>query len=777
MKKNVLKPIKRFWRGFTVRSRVALCILLAAVLLLGAFGLYFLVRPDTAFFEGTESLFPSVDRSQIESIVCHTASGTSYTVKPYQILDDQDKPTGYSRFVVMTADGKEHVNLSINNMQLSQLVVGTGKNYVYTDVTAKPKADDPKYVNDPEAYETALADYNRKWQELGFAEENVPYYELKVKDTPVLDENGKQVLDEAGKPKVEVGPTYRVYYGEKDVTGNGYYIRLDGEDAIYSSKNAFVGDLLQKDGPESLLESTLFIPAQNNYAYAFPYRYAVREYVRISDEGRRITAGDTNEEQRDYSVCYTLKDGTVGYAPITPYDGAETDIVSVINAKLRGEICTFFNGKAVGAYDGEPFEFEYPTKEKIEAEYKSVWESTEKERQEYYLQNLAGEKIEWDIAEINFVLVETLRFETEYLPTLDRDMSHKFSAYGFVRPSNMQSYIPDSNVILTALQNTMELSGEVVKLGLDDAVLNDAKYHGLYKHQVSIYYPLAAELQSQDEQYKVLPGDSAAVKEKKGQEAEQAFFDDERNFVPGHLYVSDVFEEKGVKYRYVASIYYDIVVRVEASKLDYLDMDEFALSDDFVITAQITDVPQFQMIWNYGAGYLTGNYNFEVTVEDVITGGDGKDDENAQKTKQVTQIKVTYKGADGKDMTRIFIDKNGDEWIDEVDVYYQLYTRLTYTHYREQCTLSDAEIEVELSKPCALKLVQTLSDGITNYWEFYPISANRVLVCVQNGSTEFGSDFVIYGTDLQGIANGFLHLMDDSLVDENGEKYYHHSQR
>ncbi len=755
MKNNVFKTIKRVWRGFTVRSRVALCILLSAVLLLGAFGIYFLVRPEGEASEGTRSLFPGVDRSAIESIVCHTASGTTYTVKP------TIKPNGYSSFVVVTADGEEHENLSINNMQLSQLVVGTGKNYVYTDVTAKPKADDPKYATDPEAYEEALADYNRKWQELGFAEENVPYYELKVKDTPILDENGKQAVDEEGKPKFEVGPTYRVYYGEKDVTGNGYYISLAGEDAIYSSKNAFVGDLLQKDGPESLLDSTLFLTAQNNYAYAFPYRFGVHYYDRDTTPDRPITVGSTDDENRDYSVGFTLADGSTGTRSLIPYTGSNKATRLLHEATLD-----FFRDKTLGECDetNNKFTFTYPNDADID-------------------EKLRGTTVTLAFKSIDYVLVEELRFETEYLPTLDRDMSHKLSAYGFVRPLSIQSYIPDSNVILTALQNTMELSGEVVKLGLDDAVLNDAKYHGLYKHQLSIYYPLAAELKSNDPEFAILAGDSSAVREEKAQLAEQAFFDDEGNFVPGHLYVSDAFEENGVSYRYVASIYYDIVVRVEAGKLDFLDKDTIDLADDFVITAQITDVPSFQMIWNYGAGYLTGNYNFEVTVEEVETGSSGLEDGSAQKTKQVTQIKVTYKDESGKDVTRIFIDKGGDKWIDEVDVYYQLYARMTYTHYREGHSFSDDEINKILydengnERTPALYLVQTLSDGATNYWKFYPVSANRVLVHVKNGSQDWGNEFVIYGTDLQGIANGFCHLMDETLVKENGEKTYHHSQR
>ena len=67
---------------------------------------------------------------------------------------------------------------------------------------------------------------------------------------------------------------------------------------------------------------------------------------------------------------------------------------------------------------------------------------------------------------------------------------------------------------------------------------------------------------------------------------------------------------------------------------------------------------------------------------------------------------------------------------------------------------------------CALRFVQTLSDGVTNYWEFYPVSANRVVVLVKNGSgASPGARFVIWGTAFQDIANGYLHLMKGEPFD------------
>jgi hypothetical protein len=110
----------------------------------------------------------------------------------------------------------------------------------------------------------------------------------------------------------------------------------------------------------------------------------------------------------------------------------------------------------------------------------------------------------------------------------------------------------------------------------------------------------------------------------------------------------------------------------------------------------------------------------------------------------------------------------GKELVLDPDTYYGLYTRLTYTHYRGEHGLSDAELDALLGDDakCVLRLVQTLSDGVTNYWEFYPVSANRVVVLVKNGSgASPGARFVIWGTAFRDITNGYLHLMKGEAFD------------
>ena len=125
MSMKILKPIKRFWRGLTKRMRTACLLLLCAVLLLGGFGVYLLVRPSDTAEGATQTLFPSVERAQIASVLCHTKSGAEYTVQGafYTVTDAHGDPQTYKRFYIVTPDGTEdgysHDLLTLNATKLS----------------------------------------------------------------------------------------------------------------------------------------------------------------------------------------------------------------------------------------------------------------------------------------------------------------------------------------------------------------------------------------------------------------------------------------------------------------------------------------------------------------------------------------------------------------------------------------------------------------------------------------------------------------------------------
>ena len=103
------------------------------------------------------------------------------------------------------------------------------------------------------------------------------------------------------------------------------------------------------------------------------------------------------------------------------------------------------------------------------------------------------------------------------------------------------------------------------------------------------------------------------------------------------------------------------------------------------------------------------------------------------------------------------------------DIYYALYSRMTYTRYKGEHGLDDAALDALIADgavSCVLRLEMELSDDAINYWEFYPISANRVMVRVKNGKyASAGARFYIYGTALSDITNAYLHLMKGEPFD------------
>ena len=217
-----------------------------------AFGIYMLARnteePDSG---ETSLLFDAVERGQIEEIVLHHAGGKKFNVKKYSYelpLPDGSQTT-LSGFYLSQGE-KSYANLTLDDENFSELVVGAGRHFVLEPVISAPSEND-------ENYDVLLSRYYEKLSEYGFGK-NSPYYELETVD----------------------GKTYRVLYGSKTATGGTYYVRLDGEDTVYVSSSTFLGDLLYADAPTALVKASFIEALTNDYAYAYVKRFTLTDFVR-----------------------------------------------------------------------------------------------------------------------------------------------------------------------------------------------------------------------------------------------------------------------------------------------------------------------------------------------------------------------------------------------------------------------------------------------------------------------------------------------------------------
>lgn len=699
-----LRALRRFWRGLTKRSRIGLLCVGVALLLLAAFGVLRLVGVGGEDTTPTATLFPGIDREGIAEVVCHTAKGTEYTVKgaTYEMPDGYGNVNTYKQFYLITADGVAHGDLMIDSTQLSNFVVGTGKNYVFAPVVWR---DHPDFVNDTDAYAAKL-------RELGF-HENTPYYEIAS----------------------TAGDRYRVLYGIKDVTGEGYYVMLAGDESgtVYATKSAFVGDLLQEEGPESLISPTLFITAQNKYAHTAIQSLALYDYGILNVIGEAVPLG--------YGVGYTLRqpDGTLtaASARLSAYEGEHS-----VHRYARERFVEFFVGRKIGECN-EVLTFTYPETEDMVYKYTTLDEDGKQvEKTEDY----RGKTERYEVVSVDYASTEELRYDMRYLTARildengnvtvegERELSHKFSAYGFTAPDNITSYIPDSDRALAMLEGLIKLTGRVVKVGVDESVLRRYK---LNAHKLNIAYPLLDELYG------------------------------EKAFAPAQtLYVSDATADGK---RYLASVHYDLVVEVDAEKVDFLDDRPVEMVDDFMVTAGFVSIQRFQMMWRFAEnGWLAQSYSFEARLETVYQKNDdgsyvldaygnkipATDTDTGEIKQQVVALTATPVG--------------GGEVISlDPDIYNQLYLRILYTCYRGEHGLSpEALAEAKSAENRVLLYTMTLTDGTTNYYEFYPISGNRVLVNVKNGAGASYSDrFVVWATDLRDIAEGYRHLMENEPYD------------
>ncbi len=699
-----LRAVRRFWRGLTKRARAGLVCVLVAVLLFGTLGILHLAGVGESDTTPTATLFPGMTREEISQVVCHTAKGTEYTVKgaTYEMPDGYGNVNTYKQFYLITSDGTARGDLMLESMQLSSFVVGTGKNYVFAPVVWR---DHPDFAGNAAAYEAKL-------RELGF-HENAPYYEITS----------------------TAGDSYRVLYGIKDVTGEGYYVMLAGDESgtVYATKNAFVGDLLQEEGPESLISPTLFITAQNNYAHTAIQSLALYDYALLSAPGTAVPHG--------YGVGYTLRqaDGTLtpASARLSAYEGEHA-----VYRYARERFVEFFVGREIGECN-EVLTFTYPDTGDMIYKYDTLDEDGKKvEKSEDY----RGRTERYEVVSIDYATAEALRYDVRYLTSRildedgnvvvegDRELSHKFSAYGFTAPDNITSYIPDTDRVLGMLEGLIKLKGRVVKVGVDESVLRKYK---LNAHKLSIAYPLLEELYG------------------------------EKAFAPAQtLYVSDATADGK---RYVASVHYDLVVEVDAATVDFLDDRPLEMVDDFMITAGFLSIERFQMIWRFAEdGWLSKSYNFEATLQTVYqTNTDGSyaldaygnripatDPDTGEVKKEVTALTATPVGG-------------GEALVLDPEIYNQLYLRILYTRYRGEHGLSPTELAaLKTEDKCVLIYTMTLTDGTTNYYEFYPISGNRLLVNVKNGAAASFSDrFVIYATEFRDIAEGYRHLMENEPYD------------
>ncbi|MBO7171016.1 MAG: hypothetical protein J6W28_07565 [Clostridia bacterium] len=703
-----MDKVKRFLRRtlLTLRgtSPAALILFGCTILSAAALGIYLLVAPEAATNGTLSPLFTAVRRDDIKEVLVHNEYGVEYVVKSEYGKDAQGNVTEYLSFWLE----KDGAQAPLDSEKLSYFVVGTGQNYVYDPVVSAPEEGDPDY-------EEKLALYERKKKEFGFTDD-APYYVL----TKRSDEQ-----------------KYKVYYGKSALSGDGYYVMLEGRETIYVTSSTFIGDLLNMAGPETLLSPVLYIPSSFQYAYGYPKRFSVYDTVRTKEIGTAVTTDYT-------SVCFTYlaEDGKTRIEDsILLNNATDADGNEVSPGGLTLALRAFLLTKTVGVFPTpEVFEYTYPDDEATESlrgttvsfELVSV-DALETETERFCLGwNPARHEAETELRRLSEAAEKAEGDEKTAIELQIKALEGElvgYPMYLFSAPTELLPYLAETGTAMTILQNTLEDTGTVVRLGVTGNVINEL---GLYAHRVSFNYPSTSDYL-----------DDYEVKAYTDANGETKLRD---NYLPGEILVS-ARTENGT--RYVASLLSDMVLEVDAALFDYLDEELIYFADSTLQTAPIGEVESMTFVWNYGGDdtLLAGAYRFEITMgyETSSTG-------EAYET--VKSVHVVYPDGTRKEVNH--------------KAFNQLFYRLGYTRYGDVHHLTDAEVAALTgsAENCALGLYYTIRGGGNSFLEFYPIPAdenvgNLVLVRTQNGAGGgVGELFTVYGTTLKDIARGFLSVLN-----------------
>ncbi len=667
---RIFRPISRFFRGLTKRMRVALILLLVLALALGAFGIYKLIKgsEEETPYKKLDLLYEQITRENVKKICLSPKDGTPYSIESYTYENNGMTMVGFKLFM----DGKTQELLTLEPMALTSLIVGTGTSYIYDTVLELPAADDPEYAAKKAVYEQKLIEYKLT--------DDAPYYEITSTS----------------------GQTHRVYFGSKSPTDSSYYMRLAGRDAVYIASGSAVGDLLYQSGPESLVYASVFwktalvkgtvIPEQT---YAWANLFRIKDYTRYKKEDPQ-NADMTVIADDGVGVTLKNEDGT--------FTQTDIDLAAEENPAIFAE-------KLLGMKLGN-CDLSFTASFTVEKEDGT----TETEERFYH------------IVSIDYIQRGETVIETSYVDVSKRDISHLYSIYKFTSPG-LAKYLPDTSDVMTALENTYELTGTVVKIGID---FDSITKYGLYRHTVELNYPVFKE----GDMY-VLDENGKATEDFKPLE-----------YMPGFIYVSDE-TERGT--RYIATLTYDLILEVDAAKLDFLDYDPVEWIEPDMVGGAISDITDIYMDWNYGEGaWMNGAYHLDVSH------GFAQNYDNTS-YEVIKAVLATLSRGEGAE--KIAVDPK---------IYTQFFYRLYYIQYKGSHGLTDEEVSALLADKdhTALRMNIYYEDDTFNVYRFIPISSDRVMIAVSGDGTEgVGAYFVIYGTAFKDLARAYINMMEGVSFD------------
>lgn len=463
------------------------------------------------------------------------------------------------------------------------------------------------------------------------------------------------------------GIKYKVYVGDPVVTDGGYYVRVEvdgvARDTVYVSNSTLVGETALTELP-SFVDATLTSTPVSN---AFYYNRDVALW-------------------KTAPLGYVLtKDDTVSYRYRTTVDGVTSDLQlgSTDMRSARREVFDAFLGVKIG---DQPFTFN------ITYDPNENFDNVEDEEEKKRLEALRGKTVVYAVEEI--VKIEELYIEIDYLNTDDRSAFHTGVAYVITGPSTKTGYLPNSGNFMGILETFGQLVGtETVAVGLDLDVIEE-----LGLNAYCYYYNTPVKIES--------TGNGAG-----NVKVEQ--------YLPNYLYISEKKVDDTGAYYLVGSVLTDVVARVEAETLSFLEKPNSWWLESAMYSVVLGNVSKMEFDFNYTDADET--YRF------LIESKPGKNQ---------------------------FRTVTGVNWIEggravDLNAFKDLYMHLASTVYEGEYDGARPKDEVMAGRH-VLTLTLTLGEDVYSY-RFYPYSARHVLVSVEGDEGTEGAFFYVLSSDVEKI--------------------------
>lgn len=545
------------------KNRTLLILVLAAVLILVI--LYFAVvrpvvnRPEdttavtTGDGEGLQYdaplLYPSLKRADIFAIHVYNETGEY----KFERTGTEVAPTvtNTSSFHIYQKKGdiyEHYATMAYNEERFSELVVSVGTFYYLRNVTSEGAA-----VGETLNY----ADY-------GLAPEQDPaYFEIEPFE----------------------GDPVRVYVGSAAVTEAGYYVRVEGRDAVYVSNSTLVAET-------ALAPLTAFVDATlTTYYDAYGYNF-IRDFTfwQSAAEDAVITG-----EERVKLVYTIFVDGK-----------SKARVTETVDLRREHEsFAAALSGYPVGnIIDGtEPRITLTYTADDVKDERYHKTSLCYRDAREF-----AGQTVTYRIESVEKIY--PLFIELDFLNKSERNSFYSGVVYKIDGPESKLAYVPSSNNYMSALEKLGALVGsETVAVGLDEETIE--KY-GLDAYTIYYDMPNGMTLDSDN----LDPAKREDYKVKSWQ----------NNF----LYISERQEDGSY---YVGSAMMNIVARVDGESLFFLERSNSWWMKNEMFSVNINTVDRIDFDFDYTDLDKTFSFDIRhaltaegrVAVTSIVHLGDNKE--------------------------------------------------------------------------------------------------------------------------------------------------------